>query len=147
MDTVETDHRRAELQQQLGFPPSAGDDTDRRTRLTLVSLRVERLWGSPGQALRPFGFVGVGIGYAEIDDVSGAADGQTFNLNAKGGIETVPAGGIGIRYQRPRWAVDGGLKLERHRADWRLEDRATGRMAKLGDYTAWGAWLGLSVPP
>lgn len=132
-------------EQYLGYNQPSSDDLDQRTRLTLVSLRVERVWGRREQSIRPFGFVGVGIGYAEIDDIAGSTGSQTYNIDAEGGIETVPACGFGIRYQRSKWAVDGGLKVERHLADWQLEDRASGRVAELDDYTAWGAWLGLSV--
>lgn len=132
-------------QQYLGYSASTTDDADERTRLTLVSLKVERAWGKREQRIRPFAFLGLGMGYAAIDDITGSANGQTYDINAEGGIETVPACGIGIRYQRPRWAVDGGVKVERHISNWRLEDRVSGRTAELDDYTAWGAWLGLCV--
>lgn len=132
-------------QRYLEYPRTSGEDTDGRTRLTLVSAKLERAWGRPQQAFRPFAFLGLGVGYAKLDDIAGKADGQSFDIDAEGDIETVPAGGVGLRYQQARWMVEIGVKAEYHLADWTLEDRRTGRVIEVGDYTAWGAWLGSGV--
>ncbi len=132
-------------QRYVGLSRSSTQDSDSRTRSTLISLRVERSWGGREQCLHPLAFAGLGMGYTVIDDIRGTVNGEAFDINAEGGIETVPSCGIGIRYQRRGWAVDGGLKVERHLADWDLEDRVSGRSGEVGDYTAWGGWLGLSI--
>ncbi|MDD8042548.1 MAG: hypothetical protein PHG55_02670 [Verrucomicrobiota bacterium] len=81
----------------------------------------------------------------QINDVRGTANDEAFDINAEGGIETVPSCGFGIRYQHLGWAVDGRLKFERHIADWDWEDQISGRYGEVGNYTAWAVWLGLSA--
>ncbi len=132
-------------QRYLGYPRTSGEDMDGRTRLALVSAKLERAWGQPQQLFRPFAFLGLGLGYAKLDDIVGEADGQAFDIDAEGDIESVPAGGVGLRYQQARWMVEIGVKVEYHLADWTLEDRFTDRVIEVGDYTAWGAWLGSGV--
>ncbi|MFH1748326.1 MAG: hypothetical protein ABIG44_14940 [Planctomycetota bacterium] len=132
-------------QRYLGFARGATEDVDSRTRCTLISLRVERAWLDAEAAVRPLAFAGLGMGYAVIDDVRGSADNQSFDINAEGGIETVPCAGVGLRYCNRRFTVDGGIKLERHFTDWDLEDRLSGIQGEVGDYTAWGTWIGISV--
>ena len=132
-------------QRYLGFARGAAEEDDSRTRSTLISLRVERAWLDADKSIRPFAFVGLGMGYTVIDDIRGGLGEQRFDINAEGGIETVPAAGLGFRYRNRRFMLDGGLKVERHLTDWDLEDRFSGRQGEVGDYTAWGGWLGLSV--
>ena len=131
-------------QRALGYARTSGADVEGRTRLNLMSAKLERAW-RPAQVLRPFAFLGLSLGYAKLDDVVGEADGQSFDIDAEGGVESVPAGGVGLRCQQARWMVEIGVKIERHLADWTLEDRRTGRVVEVGDYTAWGAWLGAAV--
>jgi len=132
-------------QRYLGFPRGGAEETESRTRSTLISLRVERAWLDSQNAVRPFAFVGLGMGYTVIDDFRGSSGGQDFDVNAEGGIETVPDVGIGVRYTARRFMLDGGIKIERHLTDWDLEDRLSGVRGEVGDYTAWGGWIGLSV--
>lgn len=132
-------------QRYLGFPRGATEDVDSRMRSTLISLRVERALLDANKSLRPYVFAGLGMGYTVIDDVRGNHDGQSFDINAEGGIETVPDAGVGIRYQGRRFMMDGGIRIERHLTDWDLEDRLSGVRGEVGDYTAWGGWIGISV--
>jgi len=132
-------------QRYLGYPRTSGEDLAGRTRLTLVSAKLERAWGQPPQLFRPFAFLGLGLGYAKVDDMASEAEGQSFDIDAEGDLESVPAGGVGLRYQQARWMVEIGVKVERHLTEWTLEDRRTGRVVEVGDYTAWGAWIGSGV--
>lgn len=132
-------------QQHLGIPASTDQDPEARTRLNLVSFRFERMWRQAGIRIRPFAFLGMGLGYAVIDDIQGTAGDRDYDVKSEGGLESVPACGMGIRYQHNRWMVDGGVKVERHLANWKLEDRMSGGTVELGDYTVWGGWIGLGV--
>jgi hypothetical protein len=132
-------------QRYLGFSRASTEEVESRTRSTLISVRVERSWRGRDQYFHPLVFTGLGMGYTVIDDIGGTENGEIFDINAEGGVETVPFCGAGFRYQHMGWEVDGGVKVERHFADWNLEDRVSGREGEVGDYTAWGLWLGLSV--
>ncbi len=131
-------------QSTLGFSKNAIEEADSRTRSTLISLDVERSWGAPTQHWRPFAFAGAGMGYTEIDDIRGTADGEPYDIRAEGGIEAVPRGGLGLRYQFGSWMAAAGGKVEYHVADWELEDRQSGRTGEVGNYTAYGGWIELS---
>lgn len=132
-------------QRYLGFSKSANEESDSRTRSTLVSLDVERSWGAPTGHWHPFAFAGAGLGYTAIDDIQGTAHGEPFDIRAEGGLETVPRCGLGIRYRRGNWMAAAGGKAERHFADWELEDRRGGRTGEVGDYSAYGGWIELSL--
>ena len=134
-----------EPQRYLGFSGASVEEADSRTRLTVLSMRLERSWKSCVEGLRPLAFAGLGMGYAVVDDRRGTADGRRFDIDAEGGIEAVPACGLGVQYGRKGWKVDAGVKLERHVADWDLQDRLSGVKGEIGDYTAWGGWAGLSI--
>lgn len=132
-------------QRYLGLPRVEGEKEDARTRSTLISMRVRKTWKPTRLNLHPLLFAGVGMGYTVIDDVQGGEGEGAFDINAEGGIETVPGCGVGLLYCRNNWTLDGGIKVERHIVDWDLENRLTGVIGEVGDYTAWGGWLGLSV--
>ena len=132
-------------QRILGFAGTLVEDADSRTRSTVVSMRMERSWKCRFGLLRPLAFAGLGMGYAVVDDRSGAADGRRFDIDSEGGIETIPACGVGVRYVRNGWSADAGVKMERHFADWNLKDRLSGAEGEVGSYTSWGCWAGLSV--
>ena len=134
-----------EPQRYLGFSGASVEEADSRTRLTVLSMRLERSWKSCVEGLRPLAFAGLGMGYAVVDDRRGTADGRRFDIDAEGGIEAVPACGLGVQYGRKGWKFDAGVKLERHLADWDLQDRLSGVKGEIGDYTAWGGWAGLSI--
>ena len=132
-------------QRILGFAGTLVEDADSRTRSTVVSMRMERSWKCRFELLLPLAFAGLGMGYAVVDDRSGAADGRRFDIDSEGGIETIPACGVGVRYVRNGWSADAGVKMERHFADWNLKDRLSGAEGEVGSYTSWGCWAGLSV--
>ena len=132
-------------QRILGFAGTLVEDADSRTRSTVVSMRMERSWKCRFELLRPLAFAGLGMGYAVVDDRSGTADGRRFDIDSEGGIETIPACGVGVRYVRNGWSADAGVKMERHFADWNLKDRLSGAEGEVGNYTSWGCWAGLSV--
>jgi hypothetical protein len=131
-------------QSYLGLPKNAVEETDSRTRSTLISVDIEQAWGAPTGRWRPFAFAGAGMGYTKIDDIRGTAEGEPYDIRAEGGIETVPRCGAGIRYRRGSWMAAAGAKAERHFADWELEDRLSGRTGEVGDYAAYGGWIELS---
>ena len=134
-----------EPQRYLGFSGASVEEDDSRTRLTVVSMRMERLWKCRVEGLRPLAFAGLGMGYAVVDDRRGTAGGRQYDIDAEGGIEAVPVCGLGVQYGRNGWRVDAGVKLERHVADWDMQDRLSGAKGEIGDYTAWGGWAGLSI--
>jgi len=134
-----------DLQRRLGFSGASVEEGDSRTRLTVVSMRIDRSWKCPIRDLRPLAFAGLGMGYAVVDDRLGTAGGRRYDIDAEGGIEAVPVCGLGVQYGRNGWSVDAGIKLERHVADWDMQDRLSAARCEVGDYTAWGGWAGLSL--
>ncbi|MDD4872288.1 MAG: hypothetical protein PHR77_17170 [Kiritimatiellae bacterium] len=130
----------------VNAPSSLSDGPASRSRVTSTSLAIEREWRDPSVLVHPFILFGLGLGYAVIDDVNTVVGDQPVDIRAEGGIEGITTIGCGIRFRHVRWIVECGARLEQHFADWDIENRVSWQQVSIGDYTAWGGWLGLGVP-
>lgn len=120
---------------------------DAKATATLLSVGLQRDLGGPAADWGWFWHVDLGSAKPKVPTVSGPLEGGgRFEVRTRAKREWVLGAGLGLRYPLAAgWAVEAGLQVEHHQADWQVSDAVSGRSAKLGAYQAAGLILGLTV--
>ena len=89
---------------------------------------------------------GLGFAAPDVEDVQGPlAGGGTFDITTDAGTEIIVSitGGV-RRLMGEHWALDLGLRVDHHFAEWEVQDRVSGRTTTLDSYTGIGGHFGLA---
>ncbi len=102
-----------------------------------------RQYGNDGKGFDWFWTAGVGVGFPDVDDVSGPTEaGGTFDLTFDAKTEIHLMGTLGTSYQfNPRWSATFAGRLEHHFMDITATDRVTGMSGTVESQTVVGGYL------
>ncbi len=112
---------------------------------TVLSAWLQRNFGRSGG--RTTWFLGAGLGFATID-VPGATGplegGGTFDIETDADSEIIASLLAGFHSRLgSRFFLEFALRADQHFADWKLNDRVSGRTGSIDDYLAYGGYLGV----
>lgn len=112
---------------------------------TVLSGLVGRRYGDSSRGFDWFWAVGLGIGFPDVDDVSGPTDsGGTFDLTFDAKTEIHIMGNLGTSYHfTPAWAVTFAARIEHHFMDVQITDNVSGATANVDSQSPIGAYLGV----
>jgi hypothetical protein len=118
---------------------------DAKASSKTVLVWVDRTYRADGRSFAWFWTAGLGINSVDVDSASGLrADGGEFDVVIDAGTEPLLHGSTGVRwYFGQHWELELAFRLEQHFADWKLEDRASGRVATQDDYLLYGLHVGI----
>ena len=113
---------------------------------TVVAGFLGREYDADDGGFRWFWTAGLGLGFANVDDVSGPTDtGGTFDLTFKVGTEVHVMGTLGTVYDfNPKWSATLSTRFEHHFMDILITDQVTGNTASIDSQTVMGAYLSLN---
>lgn len=89
---------------------------------------------------------GLGVAAPDVEDAQGPLEGGgSFDITTDAGTEIIASVTGGVRrLLGERWALDFGLRVDHHIAEWEVQDRVSGRTTTLDSYTGLGGQLGLT---
>ena len=145
LDAYDYDFERPSL--LMGIPQDpAVKDIDASASNTVISGLVGRRYGDSSRGFDWFWAAGLGIGFPDVDDVSGpTASGGTFDLTFDANTEIHLMGNLGTSYHfSPAWSVTFAARIEHHFMDIQITDRVSGSTANVDSQTPVGAYLSVS---
>jgi len=145
LDTYDYDFERPSLILGIAQDPAV-KDIDALASNTVLSGFVGRHYGDSNRGFDWFWTAGLGIGFPDVDDVSGpTATGGTFDLTFDANTEFHLMGTLGTSYHfTPAWSATFSARLEHHFMDIQITDRVTGSTGKVDSQTAVGAYLSIN---
>jgi len=146
VEKVEYDFERPAIFLDLKQDPNL-PAIDAEVTGTLLSGWVEREYGRPESKTRWFWSAGLGLDAPSAERVGGplAGGAGSFDIESDVGLEIVTSGGGGVRWTLARhWKVELAGRVDYYLADWKVEDRVSGRTGSIGTYAAPGAHFGVS---
>jgi len=113
---------------------------------TVIAGFLGREYDADDGGFRWFWTAGIGLGFADVDDVSGPTDtGGTFDLTFKVDTEVHVMGTLGAGYDfSPKWSTTLSTRLEHHFMSIQITDQVTGNTASIDSQTVMGAYLSLN---
>ena len=113
---------------------------------TVIAGFMGREYDAEDGGFRWFWTAGLGVGFADVDDVSGPTDsGGTFDLTFKVETEIHVMGTLGTTYDfSPKWSATLAGRLEHHFMGIEITDQVTGNTASIDSQTVMGAYLSLN---
>ena len=113
---------------------------------TVIAGFLGREYDADDGGFRWFWTAGMGLGFANVDDVSGPTDtGGTFDLTFKVDTEVHVMGTWGAVYDfSPKWSTTLSTRFEHHFMDIRITDQVTGNTSSIDSQTVIGAYLSLN---
>ena len=113
---------------------------------TVIAGFMGREYDAEDGGFRWFWTAGLGVGFADVDDVSGPTDtGGTFDLTFKVDTEIHVMGTLGTTYDfSPKWSATLAGRLEHHFMGIEITDQVTGNTASIDSQTVMGAYLSLN---
>lgn len=121
-------------------------ETDALGTMNMVTVVAERRYMLNSEGWIGFWNLGGGIADIDVDDADGdVKGGGTFDIKIDVDTEYVLIGSVGaIQRLGDHWSARYEATLEQHLADWKIEDRVTGRTDSYDDYTVYGLRIGLN---
>jgi hypothetical protein len=122
-----------------------GEAIDAKAESQRLGVWAERRLGAAGGPSRWYTGFGVGAATIDVPDAVGPlAGGGTFHVRTEADTELIAALALGWeRELGRRWLLDTALRWEQHFADWQVVDTVSGRTGAVGDYSTFGAHLGV----
>lgn len=121
-------------------------ETDALATMHMFTLVAERRYALDSQNWSGFWSLGGGIADIDVDDADGDVEGGgRFDIKIEADTELVLLGSVGaLQKLGEHWSARYEATLEQHFADWKIEDRVSGRTDSYDDYTVYGLRLGLN---
>jgi hypothetical protein len=112
-----------------------------------VSAWLEREFQTPVRWLTPFAGAGLGLGFAQADDVTGPLEnGGTYDIATDPGIEIIPSILAGLRADLGRSVfAEFSLHADYRFSTWDVEDRVSGMTGATDDYLLYGGYAGIGL--
>jgi len=125
---------------------SSVGEIDASGSMTMLSVVGERRYALDSQNWTGFWNLGVGISEIDVDDVDGpVVGGGSFDIETSTDTEFVLLGSLGMLQRLgENWSARYALTVEQHLADWKVEDRISGKTGSVDDYTVSGLRIGLN---
>ncbi len=122
------------------------DTIDADGSSTVIAGFLGREYDVADSGFRWFWTAGLGVGFADVDDVSGPTDtGGTFDLTFKVDTEIHVMTSLGATYDfGPKWSATFAARLEHHFMGIEITDQVTGNTASIDSQTPVGAYLSLN---
>jgi hypothetical protein len=122
------------------------EETDALGTMNMVTVVAERRYALDSEGWIGFWNLGAGIADIDVDDADGEVKGGgTFDIKIDVDTEYVLIGSVGaIQRLGEHWSARYEATLEQHFADWKIEDRVTGRTDSYDDYLVAGVRVGLN---
>lgn len=142
LDTYDYDFERPSL--VVGIPQDPAVKTiDASASNTVVGGFLGRQYGNRDQGFDWFWTAGLGIGFLDVEDISGPTDtGGMFDLTFDASTEIHLMTSLGTSYHfTPAWAVSLALRLEHQFIDITVTDRVTGATGNVDSQSPHGAYL------
>ncbi len=113
---------------------------------TVIAGFLGREYDADDGGFRWFWTAGMGLGFADVDDVSGPTDtGGTFDLTFKVDTEVHVMGTLGAVYDfSPKWSTTLSTRFEHHFMGIQITDQVTGNTSSIDSQTVMGAYLSLN---
>ena len=145
LDSYDYDFERPSLILGIAQDPAV-KDIDASASITVLGGFVGRRYGDSSQGFDWFWTAGLGIGFPDVDDISGPTDmGGTFDLTFDTKTEIHLIGTLGTSYHfTPAWSATFAARLEHHFMDIQITDRVTGSTGKVDSQTPVGAYLSIN---
>ena len=120
-------------------------DIDALASNTVLSGFIGRLYGDRSQGFDWFWSTGIGVGFADINDFSGAtAGGGTFDLTYDAKTEIHLMGALGTSYHfTPKWSATFAARLEHHFRDVTSTDTVSGATTTIDSQSPVGAYISI----
>jgi len=121
-------------------------ETDALGIMNMFTVVAERRYALDSKDWVGFWNLGVGIADIDVDDADGdVKGGGRFDIKIDADTETVLIGSVGAMQRLgEHWSARYEATIEQHFADWKIEDRVTGRTDSYDDYLVAGVRLGLN---
>lgn len=145
LDTYSYDFERPS--KIVGIPQDpAVKDIDASANNTVLSGFAGRRYGDSRRGFNWFWMAGLGVGFPDVDDVSGpTASGGTFDLTFDAKTEVHISGSLGTSYHfTPAWSVTFAARVEHHFMDIQITDRVTDSTASVNSQSPIGAYLSVN---
>ena len=114
--------------------------------MNMVTVVAERRYMLDSEGWIGFWNLGGGIADIDVDDADGDVEGGgKFDIKIDAGTETVLIGSVGAMQRLgEHWSARYEATLEQHFADWKIEDRVSGKTDSYDDYTVYGLRVGMN---
>lgn len=145
IDTAEYDFEHTSAVWGESQDPSA-QAIDAAATSTIFSAFMGRQYGDMSKGFDWFWTAGLGVGFPDIEDVSGpAAGGGTFDIITKSGTEIHLITSLGTSYHfSSEWSATFTARVEQHFMDHRLTDRVTDSTTTIDSQTPIGVSISLN---
>jgi len=142
VDAYEYDYENAASRAGIEQEPDE-DATGALASNTVLSGFVGKLYGKEDTGFDWFWSAGVGVGFPEVDGLSGATTaGGTFDLRYDAKTEIHLMGTFGTSYQfTPTWSATFAARLEHHFIDVTSTDAVSGATSTINSQSPFGAYL------
>lgn len=113
---------------------------------TILGGFLGRQYGDRERGFDWFWTAGIGVGFPEVDPVTGPVDGGgIFVITTDAGTEFHLTAGLGTSYHfSPTWSVALTGRLEHHFTDYTLKDSVSGATTTIDSQTPMGVSLGVN---
>lgn len=131
----------------LGIPQDpAVKAIDAAATNTILSAFMGRRYGNTDKGFDWFWTAGIGIGFPDVDDVSGPVDGGgTFDITTDSGTEFHLQTSLGTSYHfSPVWSATFAARVEQHFMDHQLTDRVSNATTTVDSQTPVGVSISVN---
>jgi hypothetical protein len=144
LDAYEYDYEHAARMVGIEQDPDA-KEIDAAASNTVLGGFIGRLYGKTDKGFDWFWSAGAGLGFADIDDLSGTSStGEPFTISYDAGNEIHLMGTLGTSYHfSPSWSASFAARVEHHFMDVKITDVVSGATGTLDSQSPLGAYLSL----
>lgn len=113
---------------------------------TILGASLGRQHGNSDKGFDWFWSAGIGVGFPDVDTVSGPVDGGgTFTITTDAGTEIHLTAALGTSYHfSPAWSATFAARLEQHFTDYDITDTQSGTTRTLDSQTLTGASISVN---